>query len=155
MCLVITPIVPFIPLLLGGGGGGGPTPPTPPTPPPPPAAGPVSVPPPQQGVQQNQLIDQNQQTVENPNEIQNFEDFMSRFDRSYSSPDEQAFRQNVFIQNLNMINVSLKHSSPLQQAVCSSKKSLFLGVGNFHQNSQYFLFRITTMSSLLVDRLTP
>lgn len=85
MCLVLTPLVPFIPFLTGGLL----------SPP-----GPVS--PPQQGAQQNQP------TVENPNDIQSFEDFMSQFGRTYSSSAEQAYRQDVFLLNLAIINVSFK-----------------------------------------------
>ena len=119
MCLVLAPIIPFIPLLTGGA---------------------VSAPqsPPQQQIQQNQQNqpnDQNQQTEENPNDIENIEDFMSRFGRTYTSPAEQLFRQGVFTQNLGIINVSFKR---------------FLKP----ELSHHVLFRLTTLCSLLVPRLT-
>ena len=83
MCLVVTPILPFLPFLTGG---------LIPTP------GVVSAPQstPQEGPQQE----------ENPNDIQSFEDFVTRFGRAYSSAAEEAFRQGVFTQNLGIINVS-------------------------------------------------
>ena len=71
---------------------------------------------PQPGGQQTQSIDQNLQTAENPNDIQSFEVFMSRFGKIYSSSDEQSFRQDIFIQNLGIINVSFKQISILRSS---------------------------------------
>ena len=99
MCLAVTPILPFLPLLTGGLI-------------PPPGAVSAPQPSPQQATQQgqqsqqNQQNDQNQQSEDNPNDIQNMEDFVTRFGRTYSSAAEQAFRQGLFTQNLNLINVS-------------------------------------------------
>ena len=87
MCLVLAPIIPFIPLLTGG------------------AVSAPQSPPPQSPPQPD---DQIQQTEENPDDIENIEDFMSRFGRTYTSPAEQLFRQGVFTQNLGIINVSFK-----------------------------------------------
>ena len=119
MCLAVTPILPFVPLLTGGL-----------IPPP----GAVSAPqsPPQQGAQQgqqsqqNQQNDQNQQAEENPNDIQNFEDFSSRFGRTYSSLAEQSFRQDLFLESLAIINVSFKCFYLI--FVCLS----YLGGGTLH-----------------------
>ena len=77
-------------------------------------------PPPQQGTQQGQ------QTRENPNVIQNFEDFMSQFGKIYSSAAEQSFRQNIFTQNLNIINVGLKYSVTNQTVHCMLLYEIFI-----------------------------
>ena len=114
MCLVLAPIIPFIPLLTGG------------------AVSAPQSPPPQSPPQPD---DQIQQTEENPDDIENIEDFMSRFGRTYTSPAEQLFRQGVFTQNLGIINVSFKR---------------FLKP----ELSHHVLFRLTTLCSLLVPRLT-
>ena len=119
MCLAVTPILPFLPLLTGGLI-------------PPPGAVSAPQPSPQQATQQgqqsqqnqqNQQNDQNQQSEDNPNDIQNMEDFVTRFGRTYSSAAEQAFRQGLFTQNLNLINVSSKHSPSL---ACFCNAPMFL-----------------------------
>ena len=106
MCLVVAPMIPFISLLTGL------------ISPPPPGQVAAPQPPPQQGAQQVQQTQQAQQANPNlqtqqnqqTNDIENFEDFMSQFDRTYTSAAEQTFRQNLFTQNLNIINVGLKYS---------------------------------------------
>ena len=113
MCLAVTPLLPFLPLLTGGL-----------IPPPGGVSAPQSLPQQGQQSQQNQQNDQNeqndqndqdnqddqneqnQQSVEIPDDIQSIEQFVDKFPRSYSSLAEQTFRQGVFSQNLAIINVS-------------------------------------------------
>ena len=135
MCLVLAPIIPFIPLLTGGA---------------------VSAPqsPPQQQIQQNQQNqpnDQNQQTEENPNDIENIEDFMSRFGRTYASPAEQLFRQGVFTQNLGIINVSFKRFLELD---CISSCSLQAHNALFAAGAQTYFLRMNQFGDRTLEEIS-
>ena len=180
MCLAVTPLLPFLPLLTGGL-----------IPPPGGVSAPQSLPQQGQQSQQNQQNDQNeqndqndqdnqddqneqnQQSVEIPDDIQSIEQFVDKFPRSYSSLAEQTFRQGVFSQNLAIINVSFTdprsnvylllfslfsntmlskwwRSMILNEMPNSNCWRLLI----FLQGCQYFQFRLTTPCSLLGSRLT-